>query len=90
MSAHTRGSWHVDAPGDGLRVLSDHGTIICHVSGAMTNPSVIADAKLIAASPDLYRALQAMLTHMGMDEDEWNRPTFEQARAAIAKATGDT
>ena len=29
-------------------------------------------------------ALNAMLTHMGMDEDEWNRPTFEQARAAIA------
>jgi hypothetical protein len=29
-----------------------------------------------------------MLTHMGMDEDEWNKPTFDKARAAIAKATG--
>lgn len=31
----------------------------------------------------LVSALGAMLTHMGMDEDEWNKPTFDQARAAI-------
>ena len=48
-----------------------------------------ANARLIAAAPDLLKALQAMLTHMGMDEDEWNKPTFDQARAAIAKATGE-
>ena len=47
-----------------------------------------ADLRLIAAAPDLLSALNAMLTHMGMDEDEWNKPTFDQARAAIAKATG--
>lgn len=29
-------------------------------------------------------ALSAMLTHMGMDEDEWNRPTFNQCRKAEA------
>lgn len=34
----------------------------------------------------LVSALNAMLTHMGMDEDEWNKPTFDQARAAIAAA----
>lgn len=28
-------------------------------------------------------ALEAMLTHMGMDEDDWNRPTFNQARESI-------
>jgi hypothetical protein len=32
----------------------------------------------------LRKALSAMLTHMGMDEDEWNKPTFDQARAALA------
>lgn len=37
---------------------------------------------------ELLAALHAMLTHMGMDEDEWNKPTFDQARAAIAKAEG--
>lgn len=35
---------------------------------------------------ELLSALNAMLTEMGMDEDEWNAPTFDQARAAIAKA----
>lgn len=31
----------------------------------------------------LEAALNAMLTHMGMDEDEWNKPTFDQARSAL-------
>ena len=32
----------------------------------------------------LRDALNAMLTHMGMDEDDWNKPTYDQARAALA------
>ena len=28
-------------------------------------------------------AMNAMLTHMGMDEDEWNKVTFDQMRKAI-------
>lgn len=43
---------------------------------------------LVAAAPELLSALNAMLTHMGMDEDEYNKATFDQARAAINKATG--
>jgi len=31
-----------------------------------------------------HRALNAMLTHMGMDEDDWNKVTFDQARAALS------
>lgn len=37
----------------------------------------------------LEDALRAMLTHMGMDEDEWNKPTFDQARAALAARKGE-
>ncbi len=33
----------------------------------------------------LRKALSAMLTHFGMDEDEWNKPTLDQARAALAE-----
>jgi hypothetical protein len=32
----------------------------------------------------LRSALNAMLTQFGMDEDEWNKPTFDQARKALA------
>jgi len=41
-----------------------------------------------AANKQLVDALNAMLTHMGMDEDEWNKPTFDQAREAIKKFNG--
>lgn len=44
--------------------------------------------RLHALNAELLEALNAMLTHMGMDEDEWNKPTFDQARAAIAKHGG--
>lgn len=33
----------------------------------------------------LEDALRAMLTHMGMDDDERNKPTFDQARKALEK-----
>jgi regulator of replication initiation timing len=42
--------------------------------------------RLHAENEALREALGAMLTHMGMDEDEWNKPTFDQARAALARA----
>ena len=37
----------------------------------------------------LRSALNAMLTQFGMDEDEWNKPTFDQARAALAAPPKD-
>jgi hypothetical protein len=32
----------------------------------------------------LRAALSAFMTHFGMDEDEWTKPTFDQARRALA------
>ena len=34
----------------------------------------------------LLEALKTMLTHISMDEDEWNKLTFDQARAAVKMA----
>lgn len=42
-----------------------------------------ADARLIAAAPELLEALQAMLD----DQRDASLPVLEKARAAIAKAT---
>lgn len=36
----------------------------------------------------LRAALSAMLTHAGMDEDDFNKVTFDQARAAL-RASGE-
>lgn len=43
-------------------------------------------ADLEAQRGELLSALKAMLIEMSMDEDEWNAPAFDQARAAVAKA----
>jgi len=78
---HTPGPWSV-----GRCSWNDEGNVCYELEGI--RQGCAADARLIAAAPDLLSALNAMLTHMGMDEDEWNKPTFDQARAAIVKATG--
>ncbi len=55
-----------------------------------------ADARLIAAAPDLLEALKVMLSHTAdLDPMQGYRPeedftAVKQARAAIAKATGET
>lgn len=89
---HTPGPWTFVQGGSGnfptwnVRI----GSNLITLPFASSMDTLDADARLIAAAPDLLSALNAMLTHIGMDEDEWNKPTFDQARAAIAKATGET
>ena len=53
----------------------------------------LANARLIAAAPDLLRALQAMVNHFGVLEDnelvhKTARSATKKAKAAIAKAKG--
>jgi hypothetical protein len=92
MSKPTPGPWQIDDEG----AIFSHGALVATVNVRQYPNSNVwdwdtagADGALIAAAPDLLAALNAMLTHMGMDEDEWNKPTFDQARRAIAKATGE-
>lgn len=51
----------------------------------VTQEHGIANARLIAAAPDLLEALIAVLAYCVEDEGQ---PTVATARAAIAKATG--
>ena len=49
-----------------------------------------ANARLIAAAPDLLKALIDLLDEADLAEvDEYTAPKIEAARAAIARATGD-
>ena len=84
MSKHTPGPWVLESPESGGRVLAqdERATIIHTPTGSPFNELVIADARLIAAAPDLLEALQAMLS-IGQPDG-----LAENARAAIAKATG--
>ena len=53
-----------------------------------------ANARLIAAAPDLLEALKACIPHLERDDHHTDalsreRPHYAAARAAIAKATGE-
>ena len=90
ITQHTPGPWFVDdtgyrAPGNGLCVMAWPECIA--VVGA-NNPHLPQDAnaRLIAAAPDLLEALQHLLVAHGEQLDY----AFQQAQEAIAKATGET
>ncbi len=83
--------------GDGAKANSDDGWCICICKGdevPMTGwggtqiplgwSPVLANARLIAAAPELLEALQDL-----MDTGFTGGPQGKRARAAIAKATGE-
>jgi hypothetical protein len=93
---HTPGPWRVEGilthrvkPGHiishGLNEYRDGPEgYVCDTLG-----TTYADALLIAAAPELLEACQTLATLL--DTDDWfttGRLAVEQARAAIAKATG--
>jgi hypothetical protein len=107
--SHTPGPWsvppvHHTAYGC-LQVWAndERSTVICDVSGAPSNPSALADARLIAAAPELMEAVTLLMEAMRMQEEResgafhikqevalciWN-DALEAARAAIKKARGE-
>ena len=90
MSKHTPGPWrymagthsHYDSEGKAIaRVYGPRG-IDCSRRDA--------NARLIAAAPDLLEALKGMLSRTdGQAIYNFMEPQREAARAAIAKATGE-
>ena len=80
VATHANGNDFIVKAGD-IEVVAGCG---CYGSPYMRgNPD--ADARLIAAAPDLLEALQGVLRVADRATDE-----FDAARAAIAKATGGT
>lgn len=98
MSKHTSGPWFVSPTGQYVREQGIHGPNICdtNVSGAPLEECV-ANARLIAAAPDLLAACQrlaAAYVQLWQDatDEEYGECTDSElvaARAAIAKATGE-
>lgn len=55
-----------------------------------TNSEAKANARLIAAAPELYSALEAMLKDAEERLTEVPNPIYHSARAALAKARGES
>lgn len=104
---HTPGPWFVEAGSEwqttnafgsthSITVVDQYGDVgLSDESVAKvfaTNAEVAsANARLIAAAPELLEALQVMLGTAGEDMTPAQRlPIMEKARAAIRKATGET
>ena len=86
MSKYTPGPWALIEEPISVTVVGHNKEVIFHESDKRL-PGVLADARLIAAAPDLLEALELMVTTH--DEGGWPTATITIARAAIAKAKGE-
>ena len=74
---HIPAPWHFDRNRDEITIYADNDWPIAHLIGF----GHAGTARLIAAAPELLDALK----HCVIERSEW----LDEARAAIAKATGD-
>jgi hypothetical protein len=86
MNAHTPGPWTIPARDSGVTVNAGHG-IVAEVYAVDVGTTQIANARLIAAAPDLLEALHDALVQLecspmvsGYSE------VVKRARAALCKA----
>ena len=88
MSKHTAGPWLYTQEGvDAFGIVKPDGHSVVHLVALHNSTSareLPANARLIAAAPDLLEALQDMVE---IAEAQGHRVT--KARAAITKAKGD-
>lgn len=89
-TAHTRGPWKAV----GLSIHSDRKdgspqTWVANVKQGRADAVEIADARLIAAAPDLLEALEAFASHYPMGINPMLDSAAVKARAAIARAKGE-
>lgn len=85
---HTPGPWRIERTHDlWLEIRNGHGLVSTMVADCVAD----RDANLIAAAPDLLEALQGFLVMTeGQSIYHFMEPQQKAAKAAIAKALGDT
>ena len=98
MSKHTLGPWKVIDGDQHDHVFAEAfpNKRICNVFGGLKCPSGAANARLIAAAPELLESLKFLLARYVQiansgDAGFWDpekEPPVMEARAAIAKAEG--
>ena len=95
MSKHTPGPWKIGAPPpNGEQTIGTEAGMMVAVAttGVGMEEETLANARLIAAAPDLLEALIEMTN--ALDLMQWKRlgstlgKPYEKARAAIVKARG--
>ena len=102
MSAYTPGPWHAGMGNGAGSIFSESGRVqlekggttlypIAQVNHGWNGAEDDANARLIAAAPELLAALQALVGEADLgelDHDDDTRALIDNARAAIERATG--
>lgn len=90
MSAHTPGPWAYRPSNNGhfIAGTGENSGYLAEVRQCRSKQDVRADARLIAAAPELLESLQSVLN--SCLDSQGLADAYKQARAAIAKATGKT
>ena len=90
---HTPGPWELGEPTSQLEFgvyatdkISGIKYFLANAEGHMRYKESLANARLIAAAPELLEALQAFVKYA--DDVNDDSPELDRARSAIAKATG--
>lgn len=93
---HTPGPWHVGVrqPNSDKFVYGADGEEVANCDRLTNFPDVnLANARLVAAAPDLLEALEAceslLSAKAGKDPRVWRSVPMTLARSAIAKAKGE-
>jgi hypothetical protein len=98
MSKHTPGPWAISAPdadADAIAIWAPNETYcIGEVFNVSRIPANAANARLIAAAPELLEALQALIAEYepnlkAFATDAPRKAKWESACAIVAKATGE-
>ena len=86
---HTPGPWNYDCYGDGSSgIVPTEGYMICVMADKAHDPATVAaNARLIAAAPDMLAALSDLV--IGASENGYNGLSLSRARAAIDKVKGE-
>jgi len=93
--AHTQGPWRIGEPRDGFigNVLADNPRRLLAQVTVQDGEQTLANARLMAAAPDMLDALKNLLWYVGQLEmlvysadDAGEHEEVAKARAAIAKA----
>ena len=95
MSKHTPGPWgfSTEPQPNGCPIVGSRGLMVAMLAHTVNQDdqreTALANARLIAAAPDLLELLEDVISiGGGMVEEIYGYCFVERARAAIAKATG--
>lgn len=93
MSQHTPGPWTVESDQTTVS-MGGQCVIVAPAPDTASREECIANARLIAAAPELYRALRELIAeaddHPGWEGHKSQTLGFEWARDAVKRAEGKT